>query len=297
MILITGATGFIGSNLVKELLSKGYNLRVLVRNPATVKKLFSKADIVKGDITQKETLKNALRDIDTVIHLAGIVSYSKPRQEIFKINVEGTKNLLEFCNNVEKFIFSSSVAVFGNIKGKANENYPCNPTNPYGESKYEAEKIIMNSGIDSLILRLAPVYGVGSKQWIKNLKLLESGFPIPNTKNLTHILHVSNACKAFELGLKKGKGIYIIADANPIPFLEFAETLIKLLGKKPKRIPVWLAKLIASFKGMGTYLDVLIQNRNYDISKAKRELGYKPKANFELEVKKMVEWYKSVNYP
>lgn len=292
MILITGGTGFIGKVLVKRLLDSGHSVRLLARKPEEARKLFPKAGVFKGDVLRKETLKKPLEGVQQVIHLAGIVSYSLPEEKINRINVEGTKNLLELCGDVDKFIFSSSVGAMGPTKDKpADEETECDPVTPYGRSKLEAEDVIQEYEIPSLMLRLAPVYGEGSPSWNKNLRLLEKGFPIPSTSNLTHVVHVSDAARAFELGLKRGDGVCIIADKEPVKFLDFARTLAELLNVKPKEAPVWLAKLIAKFKGMSTYLNVLIMNRNYDISKARETLKYEPKAELEPGLRRMVNSY------
>jgi len=289
MILVTGGNGFIGSNLVKKLLSDGYSVSVLSKDAKMEKRKGLK--LIKADITNPESLKGAFRDADTVIHLAGIISYSKPREDIMRINALGTKNVLDACRDADKFILSSSVSVYGQIKGVADESYPTKPMNPYGESKLEAESIVKSSGMPSVILRIAPIYGRGSPSWMKNLKLLEKGFPIPNTKNLTHVVHVDDVAQALALSVKKGNGIYNIADNEPVPFVKFAEMLVEDLGRKPKKMPPWIVNLMARATGMKTYLDVLTANRNYDISKARKGLGYLPKAELKARTKEMVDWY------
>jgi nucleoside-diphosphate-sugar epimerase len=293
MLLVTGATGFLGSHVIKEISKKRKDIIILTRDLEKAKKMYPHYKIIEGDITQKENLKLLRKDVDIVIHLAGLVSYTKPKEILFKINVEGTRNVLEACKRAEKFIFASSVAVYGEIHGQADESYPRNPKNFYGESKKAAENIIMDANIPYVILRIAPLYGIGSPQWFKNLSLLEKGFPIPQTENLTHVAHVDNAAQAFELSLKrKAKGIYNIADEEPIKFVEFASELVRLLGKKPVLYPYWFVKFIARMKGLQAYLEVLTMNRNYDISNAKKELEYEPKIDFWSEVESMVEWYK-----
>ncbi len=146
----------------------------------------------------------------------------------------------------------------------------------------------------NLVFRIAPIYGEGSPQWLKNLRLLDKGFPIPRTPNLTHVTHISNAVQAFKIGVKKGERIYNIADERPVKFVEFAEILVEMLGKKPNFLPYWLVSLLARLKGMKTYLDVLTMNRNYDIANAVKELKYNPKLDFLGELKKMVDWYKNL---
>lgn len=294
MLLVTGATGFVGTNIMKEIGKKRKDIRILDIDIGSAKRLYPKYEIVKGDITKPETLKGVGKDVDIVIHLAGLVSYSKPRDVLFRVNTEGTKNVLETCKEADKFIFSSSVSVYGEIKGQADESYPRDPKNPYGESKREAENLVRDSGLRNLIFRIAPIYGEGSPQWLKNLRLLEKGFPIPRTENLTHVTHISNAVQVFMLGLKpKSEGIYNIADERPVKFVEFAETLVDMLGKEAKTLPYWLVSFLARFKGMKTYLDVLTMNRNYDVANAINELNYRPKLDFLGELKKMVEWYKN----
>lgn len=290
MILITGATGFIGRNLIKRLKNK-VDIRILTRDENKALSLFKDIDIVKGDILSENAIKKALKDIDIIVHLAGLVSYSNS-ENILKTNYIGTKKLLKYCKH-KRFIFSSSVSVYGPIKGVADENYPINPTNPYGKSKAMAEKVVMNSNTEWIIFRIAPVYGIGSPLWLKNLKLLDNGFPVPKTENLTHIVHINDVVQAFEVGLEKGEGIYNIAGIKPIRFLDLVCYIMKLLGKKPRIWPPWLVKFIAKLMGMGCYLDVLTTNRHYSIKKAK-EFGFKPYVSLNKGIKEMIRWYKSI---
>lgn len=293
MLLVTGATGFLGSNVLREISRARKDIRILADDPVNAKKMYPKYEVAKGDITIPETLKGIGKDVDTVIHLAGIVSYAKARDVLFRINTEGTRNVLEACKKADKFIFSSSVSVYGEIHGQADESYPRTPKNAYGLSKLEAENIIRDSGVKNVIFRIAPIYGEGSPQWLKNLSMLEKGFPIPQTENLTHVAHISNAVQAFRLALKpKSEGIYNIADEEPVAFVDFASELVRLLGKEPSVLPYWFVSFIARMKGVKTYFDVLTMNRNYDISNAKNEFGYNPQINFYGELKKMVDWYK-----
>lgn len=294
MILVTGGTGFLGREVVKQLVKKGHKVRLLTRDPKEAKKIFPRLEMAKGNITDRRSLGPALRGVDTVVHLAGLVSYSKPKAKLMRVNLEGTKNLLAHCQKVKKFIFSGSVGVMGEIKGVADESYPTNPRTPYAESKLLAEKAVLESGIPALVFRIAPVYGIGSPSWLKNLKLLEKGFPIPKTDNLTHVVHVSDVAQAFELGVKKGIGVFLIADSKPVKFTVFVGKLLKLLGKEPKRMSFWAVKLAAKAKGMGAYLGVLTMNRNYSIERAREKLGYRPRADFDKELKRMVDWYKEL---
>jgi len=293
MLLVTGATGFVGRHVVKEIGKLRKDIRILSKDFEKAKEMYPKYEVFKGDITRPETLSGVSKDVDVVIHLAGIVSYSGHREDIFRINVKGTRNVLRACERSEKFIFASSVSVYGEIKGEADESYPRNPVNAYGESKREAENLVRDSGLKNLIFRIAPIYGEGSPVWGKNLRLLEKGFPIPRTNNMTHVTHIRNAVQAFRRGVeKKSEGVYNIADEKPVKFMEFAETLVRLLEREPRTLPCWAVSLLATVKGMKAYLDVLTMNRNYDIANARKDLKYRPELDFQKELRKMAGWYK-----
>lgn len=289
MILITGGTGFIGTALIKRLLEAGEEIRLL--------KLYSEktdlpvAEVLDGDILDPDSLKEAVKGVDKIVHLAGVVSYTMPKEQLFKINVEGTKNMLAACSKVKRFVFASSVSVYGPRKGLITEDTPTMPMNDYGSSKLEAEEAVLESGLNYVIVRMAPIYGAGSPQWMKNLKLLDSGFPVPNVKTMTHVLSIDNAAQALQLALTGSEGVYNIADDKPVPFVDFTEEILRLLGKEPKRMPLWLLKIGASFKGLGPYLDVLVHERNYDLKEARKGLGYKPDKDFDNQLKRMVKWY------
>jgi len=290
MILVTGGTGFIGRMLVNGLLRKGEKVAVLCRDAEKSRGMFPKARIIQGDVTDPVTLD--LGKADKIVHLAGMVSYSKTREELFRVNVEGTRNVLEACSGAKRFVFASSVGAIGPAKGVTTELTPCKPATPYGESKLEAERLVRGSGLPNVILRFAPVFGEKSPYWLKNLKLLEKGFPIPNVKTMTHVLHASNAARALELALEKGSGTYLIADRTPVKFVDFASNIMRLLGNEPKVMPAPMVNMMAAMVGKGGYLKVLTMNRQYDISKAREELGYEPKGDFQEELKRMIDWYK-----
>ncbi|MFC2143765.1 NAD-dependent epimerase/dehydratase family protein [Candidatus Aenigmatarchaeota archaeon] len=105
MFLVTGATGFLGQNIIKEISKKGKDIggiRILTTDPEKAKKMYPKYEIVRGDVTDPKTLEGIGKGVDTIIHLAGLVSYTKPREELFRVNVEGTRNILEACPNAKK---------------------------------------------------------------------------------------------------------------------------------------------------------------------------------------------------
>jgi len=178
--VVTGGAGFIGSHLVGSLLLEGFkvivldnfftgsfeNIRTYMDNP--------RLQIIKGDVRRKRVVREILREADYVFHLAAIasipLSFKKPRA-IDEVNVIGTINLLEESLNshVEKFIFTSSCAVYGRpIYIPIDENHPTNPLSPYGISKLSAEhycRVFYETyGLKTVILRLFNVYGPGQER-------------------------------------------------------------------------------------------------------------------------------------
>ncbi|MBI4020489.1 MAG: NAD-dependent epimerase/dehydratase family protein [Candidatus Aenigmarchaeota archaeon] len=295
MILITGSTGFIGQYVTRRLLAEGYSVRLLCRDTGMAGAMFPSAEAVKGDVLDVESLRAAMKGVTKVIHLAGVVSFSLPRYELFLINYGGTRNVLEASKNVDKLLFSSSVSVYGDTPSVADESFPTNPNTDYGLSKLEAEKAAFYSGIPTIAYRIGPVYGIGSPVWSEVLRFLEKKYPIPNVRTMTNLVHVSDVSRAFLLGLNKGKltGIYNITGEKPLPFLDFARLLCYYLPVRPRVLPAPLVMLVARLLGKRRYFNALCMNRLYDCSKAKRELGFSEEADLDGETRKMVEWYKS----
>lgn len=174
-VLVTGGAGFIGSHLVDRLIKEGFEVTVL-DNLSTgridnIRRHFGKAcfSFIKGDVREKRVISKAFKDFDVVFHLAAITSVPfsvKFPKVTCEVNADGTRNILEACleNNVDKFVFASSCAVYGEPKYlPIDESHPTKPLSPYAESKFEAENICRvfhkKYGLKTVILRLFNVYG------------------------------------------------------------------------------------------------------------------------------------------
>ena len=118
---------------------------------------------------------------------------------------------------------------------------------------------------------------------------------VPDTNNLTHLVHVQDVSRVLLSSMKEGQGTYIVADTNPIKIAELFSEIVRLLGKKPHKIPMWFARLIATLLFKRQYFEVGFANRAFSIEKIKKELGFSPTSNFSLELQKMIDWYKSKN--
>ena len=318
-VLVTGATGFIGSHLVEALVNKGYQVYGLFRDNKKsdfLRRLGAKP--IYGDLLNKDSLKNALKNIDVVYHLAAALhANTKSKKTFFNINVLGTKNLIEACleSKVKKFVHCSSVGVHGITKKLANENFPCKPTTDYDQSKYSAEKLVrtyLNNKMDITIVRPAAiVYGprdfsamYGLFQAIESKKFMIIG----NGRNIIHMIYVKNLVDGMILAAenKRANGqTYILADETLTTVRDIQNIIAKTL-KVPKnnfRIPVWIAILLAlnfeilsriiKFSPPLTFSRVsfLTSNRAYDISKAKKELGFRSEISLQQGIQETVDWY------
>jgi nucleoside-diphosphate-sugar epimerase len=169
-VLVTGGAGRLGVNVCKALQRNGFRVRIFDldsdRNRKSVRELGRKAEIVWGDITEPDSVRKALDKVDVVVHMAGVlhpVAYEKP-ELARRVNVGGARIVVDLIKekggNIP-LVFTSSVAVFGPTPDATEplspeKNNP-NPRGAYGETKFEAENLIKESGIDYLILRLTAV--------------------------------------------------------------------------------------------------------------------------------------------
>jgi UDP-glucose 4-epimerase len=149
-ILITGGAGYIGSHIVEQLIKNKRNVIILDNLVTGYKKLINKkAKFIKADIKNKSKVIKIIKDnnITSIIHLAAYLNVSeaeKNKKKYYQNNIVGTKNLLEACKNssVKNIIFSSSCAVYGNVKGSVGENRKPNPQGYYGYTKYKGEELV-----------------------------------------------------------------------------------------------------------------------------------------------------------
>jgi len=267
-------------------------------------------ELFYGDILNRSSIKNAMNDVDTVYHLAAILDYTAPKKLMREINVEGTKNILEIAKG-KKIIFMSSTAVMGKKLQKipADEKTYCKPTNVYGQTKKDAEKLVLKSG--GIVIRAPPVYGKGFDDGYFDIcdQLMKGDmYIIGDGKNRIQHIHKSDLVNALLLAKDKGRPgeIYIVAGSDIQTQEEILTLTAKLLGVqlKKKHISLEIAKFLAKVKKIkskikseGTvpieeYIDVLASDRIFDISKARLELGFDPKIKYEQGANEVILAYK-----
>ena len=317
-IAVTGGTGFIGSQLVKYLVSEGHEIKVLVRKTSNTKILKRlNVKLVIGDIRDRESVETLVNDVEVVYHVAAQV-YKGSKDEFWSVNLHGTENMLKACLNksINKFVHVSSVGVTGNVKTPpSNESDPYNPTFPYDRSKCEAEKLVLRYHLEHempvTIVRPAAVYGPGAFHWSRLYQAIQKGnFPfIGSMKNLIHLCYIDNLLQGIMLATDKRESvgeIYIIGDEKPVTWVEHIKTIAEVLGVNPptRHIPPSLMKVIvylSEFKSWmfggeplitQRWLVEITKNFAYDITKAKKTLGYDPKISLKEGIIRTVEWYR-----
>ena len=288
-ILITGATGFIGKNLVEALVKEGsHQLYALVRKASKSDFLKKQGvNLIYADITSAESLKEVRQyKIDAVFHCAGYIEDNN-REKLYQVNVLGTENICRLALelNVERLVYLSSVAVVsGNSQVPLTEDLAFSATNIYGLSKIEAEKKVLEfrkKGLNAAILRPCMVYGeeephlLGLILFLLKYRLL----PIVNAgKNKLHLVYVKNVVNALILALHKNeflKGAFFVADEEVLTVKEIFSIFSQAIYARPPFVlSMWLVPLIERIPFAGGELKFFLKDRVYDISRIK-SCGYK----------------------
>ena len=299
-VLITGGAGFIGKHLTKFLLDRGCHITIFDNFSNSEKEDVSflvdmDVKIIEGDITDLQSIVDAVKDHDVVVHLAAKISVPesvKNPDETFHVNVDGTKNLLIACkkNHIKKLIAASSAAVYG--KGSENvkltENSPMNPISPYGESKVRMEeeirKFILEYKIDSVILRFfnifgdwqSPEYAGVITKFIKKIKDKDSLEIFGDGKQTRDFISVNDVTNSIYCAINDGSvGTYNIASGKAVTINELATLMISLSGKDLS------IKYLDSKEGDVRYSQA-------DIILSEKEINFSPKSGL-AEIKKLLE--------
>ena len=248
LIALTGATGFIGRHLLSELPKRGYRARVLLRRPSEVPPGASSAVI--GDIASPHNMAAALRDVDMVIHSAGLAHAMSghPEDDYRAINTQATVRLAQAAERagVKRFVFLSSIrAQSGPVaEGVLTEAHAAQPTDPYGRSKLEAEKGLSELGLDWAALRPVLVYGPGVKgNMAALLSLAQSPWPLPlgGLKAKRSLVSLDNLAAGVDTILRAPGPLrrpFIAADPEPVTVPEILAALRQGLGRAPGLISV-----------------------------------------------------------
>jgi dihydroflavonol-4-reductase len=323
--LVTGATGFIGANLVRKLLQQGYRVRALVRKQSNQQNIHNlDIEVVFGDLRDKDSLEKALDGCDVLFHLAAAYTFWAPDPRvIYETNVKGTGNILTAAQvkGIKKIVYTSTESTIGiNNRRLGSEEMEANLAElagDYKKSKYLAEKLVLKMSGEGLpVVVVNPTVPVGpydikptpTGQFI--VDFLNRRLPACVDTGL-NLIDVEDVAEGHILALEKGRPgeRYILGNQN-LTFREILGILERITGiRAPKfNIPIWLALGAAYFSEFvcGKILrrhpripiaavKAASKIRHFDCSKAVRELGL-PQTPVEESLAKAVEWFQQNGY-
>ncbi len=248
LLALTGATGFIGQHLLRELPKRGYRLRVLLRRPTAVPTWTSSAVI--GDLARPQNMSSALAGVDAVIHSAGLAQAMSgvPEDDYRVINTEATIGLARAARRAgaKRFVFLSSIrAQCGPTADMVQtEAFEPRPTDAYGKSKLAAERGLAELDIDWVSLRAMLVYGPGVKgnmAQLMRLARLPLPLPLGSLRARRSLLAVENLSAAIEAVLATPGTLrrpFIVADPQALTVAEMIAAMRHALGRRPNVFPL-----------------------------------------------------------
>jgi nucleoside-diphosphate-sugar epimerase len=308
-VLVTGGGGFLGRAICRQLLARGDEVTAYQRSESEeLEKLGAR--VVQGDISDTEVLNRALHGIEAVIHTAAKAGLSVNYDEYYRPNVGGTENVINACldNGIHKLVFTSSPSVThsdGDIEG-GNESlpYPESYNSPYPKTKALAEQLVMAANcpeLHTVSLRPHLVWGPGDNHLLPKLieRAKQGKLRLPGPDKLIDTVYIDNAAKAHLLALDKletnpgavGGKTYFISNDEPVTQSEIIGGLLKAAGLDvdiqaiSPRIAIAAGTLLETgWKLFGIKSEPPLTRWSaehlstahwYDISAAKRDLGYK----------------------
>jgi len=297
LILVTGATGFVGSSLVARLVREGIETRASVRrDEASTPDGVSTVNV--GELTADVNWSHALAGVEVIVHLAARVhvmhdTEADPLTAFRAVNVDGTLNLARqaAAAGVKRFVFISSVKVNGEATqpGRAfSEADAPNPQDAYGQSKYEAEQglrqLAADTGMEVVIIRPPLVYGPGVKaNFAALMRAVRRGWPLPlgavhNQRSLVTLDNLVDFIVTCISHPQAANQTFLVSDGQDLSITELVRGLAHAVGVPARLlpVPVWALQAGATLLGKGDAVQRLCGNLQVDISKARSLLGWVP---------------------
>ncbi|HST54956.1 MAG TPA: NAD(P)-dependent oxidoreductase [Solirubrobacteraceae bacterium] len=286
-IFLTGASGFIGAVTCARLRERGHELSALVRRPGS-----EPAGVLalQGDLSDGGALTQALAQArpECVIHLAAEIASQRSASKVHAVNVQGTERLIAACKSLgaldpgvalPRLVFSSTV-VTGDAHGALlEETTPLPVETPYGRSKQEGERLVLESGLHAVVVRPSHVYGAGgwyADEIVARLRQAGRFAVVGRGENLWDVVRVEDVADALVLAAEQAApgSIYHVVDDEPISCYDFMALTAAALGVgPPRRIPAALARLLAGRSAVAAS----VRSARSSNAKLKRELGWQPR--------------------
>ncbi|MBV9690007.1 MAG: NAD-dependent epimerase/dehydratase family protein [Ktedonobacteraceae bacterium] len=322
-VLISGATGLLGGHLIKELQERNEEIRALVLPVEDADRLVAQGvEVVRGDITDASTLEPAVKDVELVFHLAGMMGVWRPLSDYRLVNVTGSSNLYKAAQKagVRRFVHTSSHTVYGLGHGRyLTEKDPLRPDpDPYSITKAEGDrmiqKLMVSSDTETVILRPGTFFGPGDRLHFGRMaERTRQGKAYILGSGNQHLpfCYVTDIVQGFMLAgyhENAAGNIYNITNDHPLTALEMFNAIADAVGGHRPSIhlpylPIYCGSIVAEkivarvthSKPILTQLGAMMfgSDNMHSVEKARRELGYQPKVDLREGIKLAAEWFNS----
>jgi nucleoside-diphosphate-sugar epimerase len=319
-VLVTGATGFTGGHLVSHLVRGGDTVRALVRAPDRARSVAeSGAELAAGDLTDAGSLRRAVAGIEVVYNIAALYrDAGLPAGAYRAVNADAVGTIVEAAREagVRRVVHCSTVGVHGDIEHPpADEDAPLRPGDVYQETKVLGEQIgreaAARTGVDLVIARPTGIYGPGDRRLFKMFGAIARGrfVMLGPGRNFYHLTFIDDLCRGFHLcgTVPAAAGrTYILGGGEVTTLADLVTLTADVAGRGGPRLrlpvwPVWLAGAAceAACRPVGISpplyrrrVDFFRKSRAFDISRARRELGYAPATGLREGIGRTLEWYR-----
>lgn len=304
-VLVTGAGGLIGRHLTARLVRAGHEVRAMVRSdPADAPPELQGAELVRGDVTVPADVDRAAQGRDWVFHLAANVSHGSDKAAIWTPNTEGTRHVAEAAMKagVQRLVFTSSASVYGrNVARRGlTETSPPQPDSTYGDSKVAAEALLLEAhrrdGLPVVMVRTSNVVGPATLAWLDLARVIAQGqFRMAGRGEGLHTLtdmddFLDGLMLCAEVPDIAGE-VFVITGPEPMTLRAWMDAMAAEAGRPPPPAG-WPEPLLRAYAAADRLsravtgrrlpradrLDFFLGDRSFDISKARRVLGYAPTA-------------------
>ncbi|MFN7993187.1 MAG: NAD-dependent epimerase/dehydratase family protein [Bryobacteraceae bacterium] len=319
MILVTGATGFIGSHFVERAVADGRGVRCLVRRTSSLTQLPPVVELAYGDLAQGAGLSEALEGVDSVVHLAGVTK-ARTQAEYYRGNVEATANLLKASGEVKRFVHVSSLAAAGPSKASqpVREDAVPHPVSHYGRAKLAGEQAVLRSAVRdrAVIVRPPVVYGPRDHDVFEVIRAVSKGWllRIGTEERRFSLVYVMDLVEGLMAALDRqnvGGRTFFLAHAQAVSWDEFGAATARLLGRKLRTasVPPPLAYALGAGADWWTRVsgkpgilsrdkvsEACCEGWVCDPALASRDLGFCAATGLEEGLRLTLDWYREAGW-
>lgn len=315
-VLITGATGFVGTRLVQSL-SEAWQVRALVRptSPVALLEASGVELVVGGGMLDREAVGRAVEGVDVVLHLAA-TTRALSAAEHMRVNGAGTRTLVEAVltarERPRRIVYLSSLAAVGPANGRAvRADTPPRPLTAYGRGKLAGEHACLAAGgeLEVAVLRAPAVYGPGDRDVLRFFRLAARGvLPLPAGARRVQFVHVDDLAEALRLAAmaQDARGVYHIAEPRAYTWDEAAAAIVAAVGRgRVVRVPAALITLAGNMSGLAAWLvrrptifdadkarELLAAAWTCETERAERELGFRAAIRLPEGFAATAAWYR-----